>query len=614
MKKYIHKINQYLLENHPTIWNTRIVWMTLISLFIHLAFFVLGYFALTNPERLHSYGAKDIFFENGTVFFSIILSILLFVIWLVYLFKNNSFKNFYPTSQKKLFLQFLSYLVILFLGSTFYISYAMGVKSYITNKYPDDVVAKEIETTNNAAVFFSHKIGEYEINERRFPFPFNETYWETELKIKRYQPYVSWLNREYQLHAIKTKKLKDGDEYIDSVHDGYVYYTRKDSSRIFYYKDTIVDLTRYKDGILLKKKIDTIVTKIKKGVNKKEFVDKYSYNDRYNKDDLAVPSYYNYSTIFYSPEKKYSYNSAKYRYSYSGTENLYNKEKTARNKKVYNLLKRNDANEIKKLLQNLLDVADVYKVTHNLSVDEWFKMVYHPEKFEIKSLIRTAPYVPGSYTKSVSEETAIETFTRTHLTNYFIKSDALIRVFDNLNDIKNSNSFLDSLHFFMWLSFILAMLIFIFRISGIRNLIFSVVTGGLLMLLIALIALVFNYMGVIGGYKTGEFFVMYLSIIIINLLLFSTLFYAKKLKKIVMSIFVNISLSVFIVNLFLIISVISLHQRQSCIDRYDSDDPCIGLIEYIGVENMSILLFVSGIVFVYFYASIMKKWKGSPEG
>ena len=39
MKTYFTKIDQYLLENYPTIWNTKIVWMLLVNVIIHILFF-----------------------------------------------------------------------------------------------------------------------------------------------------------------------------------------------------------------------------------------------------------------------------------------------------------------------------------------------------------------------------------------------------------------------------------------------------------------------------------------------------------------------------------------------------------------------------------------------
>ena len=54
MKTYFTKIDQYLLENYPTIWNTKIVWMLLVNVIIHILFFFIGFFSHANPESLQT--------------------------------------------------------------------------------------------------------------------------------------------------------------------------------------------------------------------------------------------------------------------------------------------------------------------------------------------------------------------------------------------------------------------------------------------------------------------------------------------------------------------------------------------------------------------------------
>lgn len=612
MKKNIYKINQYLLENYPTIWNTRIVWMTLISLVLHLVFFGFGCIALTNPQRLHSYGAKSVFFENGTVFFSIIISVLLLVIWLVYLFKNNSFKNFYPNSRGKLFAQFISYLFIIFIGSTFYISYTYGVKTYIKNKYPDAEMAKEIQIANDASIFFSHSINDYEVDERRYPFPLDTTYWETK-SIDYRKPYLKWLDIEYQLYAIKSKVLTNDKNYNDSIYNGYIYNVEKDSSSIYYYKDTVVDLTKYKSATILQKKKNII------RYNEKHVKDKHvkieSYKEIANRNDLAIPSYYNYSSFLYDSDNDAinyrGYDRYKNENRYSNGK-FYAKHKEMLSKRAVELLQRNNPEEIKSLLAQFLAIANKYKVDYNLNAEKWFKLVYHPSRFEVKVLIRTQPNTSEGFTNAVAEETLKEKFIREHTTNYYIKTDNVKSAFTNIDDIKTSNAFLDSFHFFIWFSFVLAMLVFIFRISGIKLLIFSAIAGGLIATFIGMMTILFNYLRIFRGYRSEEYFAFYLSLIIINIVLVITIFYTDRFRKSVMTVFANLSLSVFIGNVFLIIGLISLHQRDAC-HRAVGDSPCFNLLEWIGGTNLSFLLFGLGVVFVYFYSGIIKKIKGLPE-
>ena len=108
----INQINQYLLERFPNIWNTRIVWMLLLGIAVHFIFFFIGFVSHASPGTLQHTRAIDDYFSTGLVFVHVIISVLLIVGWLIYMLKNNAFKNFYPSSGKKLFFEFVQYFII----------------------------------------------------------------------------------------------------------------------------------------------------------------------------------------------------------------------------------------------------------------------------------------------------------------------------------------------------------------------------------------------------------------------------------------------------------------------------------------------------------------------
>src|SRR5690554_460755 len=150
--RFIHKTNQYLIERFPTVWNTKIVWMILISLIVHIVFFFIGYQSHQHPTSLQQNYIIDDYFRTGIIFVHIIVSLLLLTAWLVSLFKNNAFKGFYPMSRWQLFGHFLSYLVIIFCSVSFYFSYMFGFQAFIKSEYPDNLMKKNIEIVNQGAV------------------------------------------------------------------------------------------------------------------------------------------------------------------------------------------------------------------------------------------------------------------------------------------------------------------------------------------------------------------------------------------------------------------------------------------------------------------------------
>ena len=90
-------------------------------------------------------------------------------------------------------------------------------------------------------------------------------------------------------------------------------------------------------------------------------------------------------------------------------------------------------------------------------------------------------------------------------TTYFIKSDDLKTAFSNIDRIKASSDIFNGFHVFLWLSFSLALVVFIFRITGLRILLFSIVTSGVLIMLVTLILALFIFIAVtiIGFAKHG---------------------------------------------------------------------------------------------------------------
>ena len=595
MKKFIYNTNQNLLEKYPNLWNTKLVWMLLTAFLLHIVFFTLGYFALSNPELLQEPDAKSIFFDNGTVFISIILSILTLVVWLIYLFKNNAFKSFYPTKRLDLFKQFLCYVIIVFCSTTFFLSYNTGLKQYISGQYPENIIQKEINVSNKAAIFFSQDLERYTLNNRRYPEPFNTLYCEvfegSQANSKAGDTLqnsnihnLKFLDYTYRFFTLKSKQglLRN---YNNEKYSGFLFYKTKDTLRTYFYIDSIFDASRF-------------IT-------------------------AANPSYFNYSSRFYQSkdDKKKALNSLYdeddyYYNNYNSFNNRWNfsTQHESWNKETYDLLKRNNADEIKTILADFLAICNQYKVRHNLTSDAWFDLVYHPENFELKALIRKQPKtIYGANYRE--DKTALEAFTKEHITDFYIEDDALHYVFENIEEIKSKTPFIESIHFFIWLAFIFSCIILMFRITGLKSLLFTIITTGVIALFITLLSVLFAYASGFNDNTIG-YFVSYLTLLIGAIILAIPIFYSKKIKKQVVAICLNMSIIGFILFVFLIICIISLHQSDICqsrqtINTYAYD--CFNLLESIGIA-WSYILFIINLIFIYFYSAIIKNWKALPEG
>ncbi len=592
MKKIITKTNKYLLENYPNIWNTKIVWVLLISLILHFIFFCFGFLTFINPETLHETRVVDIYFENGTVFMNIILFILITVIWLSYLFKNNTFKSLYSLKNKQLFSQLLMSIIIILSTSSFYISYNYGIKTYININYDDERIEDEIKKSNKVAVFFSHNLGHYTLDERYYPSPFDTLYCSQSKPYSRtnydYEdfetlkpilkpidsslPHLKFLDKRYYYYSLYKKIGSLNQGLQDENYKGFVYYKTEDTLRTYYYKDTIFD-----------------ITKIEKS---------------------AHPSYYNYSSIFFQLSD--SNNFINYSYviepHYYGRENEFLEEKINLNKQSHGFLKRNDDNEILVALTDFLEICSNYKVKHNLTPKVWFDLVYHPDDFKINALIRKEPKEDFEFFDE-ENKTPIEVFKQKLLTDYYIETNKLHNLFENVEDIKHSTPFLDSINVFLWLSFLIAAVILMFRTTGLKTFILTIVSAGVLSIFIGLSATIYEFTYKYHG-NNLEYFTMYLSLILLLIIILIPISFAYKLKKIIVGICLNLSYIGFIIFIVLVMGLISMYQEKICYNTRIG--PCNTIWDLFNI-GWSPILFIINLIILYFYTKVIKKWKALPE-
>ena len=150
-------MKKYLLERYPAIWNIQIVWLFPLILLEHLFFFGLGFVMLSDETMSNYYYYLGDNFKGLPMLLNFIIIVLLLVGWLIYLFRNNAFKRFYPVSCWQLFGRFVVYFAVIggIISSSF--SFMAGEKakvywrytnSYIHSvlrQYPEDISDSERE-------------------------------------------------------------------------------------------------------------------------------------------------------------------------------------------------------------------------------------------------------------------------------------------------------------------------------------------------------------------------------------------------------------------------------------------------------------------------------------
>ena len=620
----INKFNQFLLEKYPTIWNTKIVWMLLAGIIVHLLFFIIGYVSHINPKSLQTTNVTDDYYRDGIILVHLIISILMIVGWLIMMFKNNAFKNFYPNSKGKLFSQFFQYFVIIFVCTTFYFSYMIGFKMFINSKYPDTEMKANIETINRGNAFLSQNLELYTLDNRLSPQPFFDLYCETDIKkVDRTKKYFVFYNRVYQYYSVYSKTSYQKDYRKDFIipqpekaEEKEVIYSEKDGdkSETFYFKKNVVDVSQ----------------QIKfEGV-----------------------SFYNFSELFYEDKSRISdYSNINYYEKNSvDSQNISLKKKKAEiNRKTAELLDKNSPAEIEQLLSRFLKISNQFAIENNLDAKQWMKMVYSPTNFNVRYFIKKykpslgQEYDPNNsenydnvalaadsavsvadaaivnkngeivndsilikdFNPEINKQISPEDYFKKNTTDYYYYTDNLKDFLTSVDDVKSYDFFSQNIHIYLWIAFFLATFILSFRITGLKSLLFSIISAGVLTLLVTLIVVL--YAVSVSGKE--EFFVAYLVFIISVFILSVPIFAMNKFNKLITSLFVNISLNGFVLFILLLFGIVTIHQKEAC---KDIDGYCQTIIDSLGL-GLSYIILICGFLFMFFYTKVLLNWKARPE-
>lgn len=592
--KQANRINQYLIKNYPLVWNTKLVWLMLAGLFFHVMFFGLGFLNLNNPESLQAYNVENDFMNNGVVLLNMLVSTISIVGWLFFMFKNNSFKNFYPTSNGQLFKHFVLYFIIIIFNISYYYSFFYGMKASVKLNHPNLVVEKDIDFANQAAPFFSHYFDQYEIDNKQYPVYLNDLFCETKSALINFEkPHFSFLEEGYQFYTLYSVE-KDPRKRVSNPP---IFRNRiNDSIALFYYKDTVIDVSK------------DILT--------------------------SVPSYHNFSSVFFNQDDVYRYS---YNYNTKNSQNRKFRKDSLNAQLVqfhHNLLTRNNSTEIKSVLENVLSVAHKYQITTNLTTENWFPLI-HTDSFLIKNLIRNeAPrknHHYQSWDRKQRERNSnaydangnrLKTIRDEYIskleTDYYIESDKLGNIFSNIKRVKAKNPFKDTIHFFMWFSFFLTSLIFIYRTAGLKSLIFSIISVGILCILLIMIALICESFFQPTASNRIEKIMVVITWMLGTLILMIPIFYLNRTNKMISSICINISVTFFALYVLLILAIITIFQDYICDLNYPRSsydfrkEHCHNILQDVGIY-WSYILFVVAFVFIYFFAGIIRKWRALPE-
>jgi hypothetical protein len=153
------KLNQYLLTKYPLLWNTRLLQVLAANAIIHIFFFLGGYASLTSGNSFHRYSYE--FYSPGLVFFSVLCSFAVLVLWLVFYLRNNAFKSFYTIGKWHLVKEMLIVMVVVFTSIGYFESYNAGSRAKGRSITSSSQLQQEANIINLAMAFIPYSKADY---------------------------------------------------------------------------------------------------------------------------------------------------------------------------------------------------------------------------------------------------------------------------------------------------------------------------------------------------------------------------------------------------------------------------------------------------------------------
>ena len=420
---FINKINKYLLEQYPLIWNTRLVWMLGVNTIVHLLFFIIGFYSVNGLEDLKiEHGLDNYFFDTSNVYYNVLISIFILLIWIIYYLRNNAFKNLYSVKKGMLFKQFCIVLLIFFISTTQYFSFKTGLKAKIKSLYSWHKVDADIKTFNKANLFLMQNEDDYEIDKKQYPEPFP-------LKVA--------INYNNAL-----------EENIDTTK----IYLKHDGSFLQFYK----------------LRSDSVIQELN------TYTQRYSnhnFKNRIVKDISAFkvflnPSLLNYSTV------KYDYGQ-----DVISSRSLLNY--------YQNTLQNKDDAAIKEVLKATLSLAKKYNIKHNLTVENWFPLIDNKPYYLLKTLINNSDPseedISGMIYKGDENE---RNSSIPYSKNLYLDFNNLDNFFNNVHEAYFDEFNNGLFNFFIIFSIFLAVLIFVFKTTNLKAVLLSFVASLVVLVLI----------------------------------------------------------------------------------------------------------------------------------
>lgn len=154
------RFQNYLLTNHPLIWNTRVTWVIGACIIIHILFFISGY-ANVSANELQNYYNMLLIGGEELYTFSILCSLGVIIFWFIFYLRNNALKSFYTIDKRHSVKEFCIIAITFTFITGFFQSYQLGGWLKTRHITSQTEFVKEVNTINQALAFIPFSKEEY---------------------------------------------------------------------------------------------------------------------------------------------------------------------------------------------------------------------------------------------------------------------------------------------------------------------------------------------------------------------------------------------------------------------------------------------------------------------
>lgn len=487
---YYKKLTQKLLEQYPLLWHSKAIQMWVIGIGVNIFSFLVG-FGITDISIFKKFEISNYFFDSGYGYFFAILCLVIIVIWGLTYFKNNAIKKFYPSSDfyiAKLYLLIFSVVLLFSLNIP---SFYYGVQSKIKSIVSKEVMENEVNQINLAAPFLALSgSSDYLFDQRSFPKEYLDLNYVNIRHLDSEKMFQTNLNSSYDnsyvaeaATAVVDEATVSSNENTRNMYSSKVNHSNFNGDRIFKkIKDKSGNWVQifnqdfyrygakhsYVDG-------DTIII--------------YRYTsslDSCNNEIIWIDSFLEIKDL---PDFK-NHSIENYQSSLI-SENINSNESDINKKSNFNFLDYDSA--FTPIVHNWVKTNNKAKIIESLdSVQEICKK-YNVEFFIITPELVSSWESNNYKTYNIdflenSYETAKNKEKRNNKLPFYLNTDELKNVYDNIQAAYSSNFFKLNIEFFFIFALILAAIIVFFEFAELKLFLISVVAANILSIIVGVIS------------------------------------------------------------------------------------------------------------------------------